>query len=181
MKVVLYQPEIPPNAGNIARTCAMTGTDLLLVRPLGFSTSDRMLKRAGLDYWHRVSVSFTDDLFSDLEKCRSRFFFFSSKASAKYTEIQYKNDDLLIFGSETAGLPDVFWETWPELFYTIPTLSIHDPLPISKASQSSNSALPHSWQNHKRIQDSGCLNLSNAVSIVLYEALRQLEFHNLTL
>lgn len=176
MKVVLYQPEIPPNAGNIARTCAMTGTDLLLVRPLGFSTSDRMLKRAGLDYWHRVSVTFCDDLFSYLEACQKRFFFFSSKSTSKYTDIIYRPDDHLIFGSETAGLPSLFWEKWPTLFYTIPTLSLHN---SSFSSDIENTTLPVHWQNHNRFQDSGCLNLSNAVSIVLYEALRQMEFQTL--
>jgi tRNA (cytidine/uridine-2'-O-)-methyltransferase len=176
MKVVLYQPEIPQNTGNIVRTCAMTGTELLLVRPLGFSTSDRMLKRAGLDYWHRVSVTLTDDLMSFLESCKSRFFFFSSRATTRYTEVAYSDHDCLIFGSETAGLPEAFRQKWPELFCTIPTLSLHTPTPPT----SLNNAMPSSWKTHKRSQDSGCLNLSNAVSIVLYEALRQREFHSLT-
>lgn len=177
MKVVLYQPEIPQNTGNIVRTCAMTGTSLLLVRPLGFSTSDRMLKRAGLDYWYRVSVDFTDDLVSYLEESNCRFFFFSSRADARYTDIVYQETDLLIFGSERTGLPAFYREKWPHLFYTIPTLSLHDP---STAPTSVSTEIPVSWQSRPRAQDSGCLNLSNAVSIVVYEALRQREFCNLT-
>lgn len=172
MKVVLYQPEIPQNTGNIVRTCAMTGTGLLLVRPLGFSTSDRMLKRAGLDYWYRVSIDFTDDLMSYLSTCGHRFFFFSSRATTRYTDIAYQETDHLIFGSERAGLPAAFREKWPELFLTIPTLSLQAP----SSSPPLTSDIPASWQSHQRSQDSGCLNLSNAVSIVLYEALRQREF-----
>ncbi len=174
VKIVLYQPEIPQNTGNIVRTCAMTGAGLLLARPLGFSTSDRMLKRAGLDYWHRVAVEFTDDLFAYLEMSNNRFFFFSSRASAPYTDIEYQPSDALIFGSETAGLPPRFREKWPHLFYTIPTRSLQSPCPPS-----SGAGFPEAWQEHKRLQDSGCLNLSNAVSIVLYEALRQSRFQSL--
>ncbi len=175
MKVVLYQPEIPQNTGNIVRTCAMTGSDLLLVRPLGFSTSDRMLKRAGLDYWYRVRVEFTDDLVSHLETCNCRFFFFSSKVKARYSDISYQESDYLIFGSETAGLPAAYFERWPDLFYTIPTLSLLD----SRAASCQSAEIPGPWQANKRTQDSGCLNLSNAVSIVVYEALRQREFNTL--
>ncbi len=172
MKIVLYQPEIPQNTGNIVRTCAMTGTELLLVRPLGFSTSDRMLKRAGLDYWYRVSVTFTNDLMALLTSCQHRFFFFSSRAKALYTDIEYEDNDYLIFGSERAGLPDVFHQKWQELFLTIPTLSLHANVPMVNSTS-------FSWQPRQRVQDSGCLNLANAVSIVLYEALRQKKFHSL--
>lgn len=175
MKVVLYQPEIPQNTGNIVRTCAMTGSDLLLVRPLGFSTSDRMLKRAGLDYWHRVCIAFTDDLVSHLETCNCRFFFFSSRATTRYSDIAYCESDYLIFGSETAGLPAAYFERWPELFCTIPTLSLQNP----RVPSPENKDIPAPWQAHNRTQDSGCLNLSNAVSIVVYEALRQREFTTL--
>jgi len=153
----------------------MTGSDLLLVRPLGFSTSDRMLKRAGLDYWHRVSVAFTDDLMSYLENLPHGFFFFSSRATKRYTEVSYNDSDYLIFGSETAGLPETFHQKWPEKFFTIPTRPLHAPAVLA----ASGDAIPAAWQAHKRTQDSGCLNLSNAVSIVLYEALRQREFNSL--
>ncbi len=164
----------------------MTAVDLLLVRPLGFSTSDRMLKRAGLDYWYRINVSFTDDLFSYLEACSTRFFFFSSRASRPYSDIQYTESDTLIFGSETAGLPPLFWDKWSHLFYTIPMISRKNPpYPLPDVQESIRPSLendlPQEWKSRKREQDSGCLNLSNAVSIVIYEALRQKEFQSLRL
>lgn len=147
LKVVLFQPQIPQNTGNIVRTCANTGSNLILIEPLGFSISDRMLKRAGLDYWEMVDVSLFKCLSSLLETCRSNFYFFSSHAKKSYSEIQFQKDDILIFGSETAGLPKEFHLKWEEKFYTIP----------------------------KKPQ-ARCLNLANAVSIVLYEAWRQQGF-----
>lgn len=147
MKIVLFQPQIPQNTGNIARTCAATGTSLLLVRPLGFSTQSRWLKRAGLDYWSDVEIEEIDDLEHYLENTQSPFFFFSSKTKTSYTKASFPPDSLLIFGSETAGLAPVFWERWPERFYTIPM-----------------------------VQGQRCLNLANSAAIVLYEALRQTEF-----
>lgn len=147
MQIVLYQPQIPQNAGNIVRTCAVTGSSLTMVKPLGFSTQDRWLKRAGLDYWEGVSVELIDDLQGMLKATGSNFYFFSSKSTKPYTEIAYGRDDLLIFGSETSGLSERFLELWPERFYTIPMLP------------------------EKR-----CLNLSNAVAVVTYEAWRQQGF-----
>ena len=147
MTIVLFQPQIPQNTGNIVRTCAVTGANLLLVTPLGFSTSSRMLKRAGLDYWEGVSVIFIDDLAAYLEQIEKSFYFFSSKAQNSYTSCVYEPDALLIFGSETTGLPSLYHERWPERFFTIPM--------------------------RKNLR---CLNLSNAVSIVNYEALRQQGF-----
>lgn len=143
-KVCLFHPEIPQNTGNIARTCAVTGSPLILIGPLGFSLSSRQVKRAGLDYWDQVSVRVVDDLEPLLQ---NTFYFFSSKATKRYTEIEYQADDLLIFGSETSGLPDTLWERWPDRFVTIP--------------------------QRKGIR---CLNLANSVSIVLYEAWRQQNF-----
>lgn len=151
MKIVLFQPEIPANTGNIVRTCSVTGTSLLLVRPLGFSTSDRMLKRSGLDYWDEVDIAYTDDLVDYLKKTKRRPLFFSSKATKYYTDADYQSDDLLIFGSETKGLAPIFHETWPDNFYRIPMKG-----------------------------EARCLNLSNSVSIVLYEALRQQNFTTLS-
>jgi tRNA (cytidine/uridine-2'-O-)-methyltransferase len=148
MKVILHEPQIPQNAGNIVRTCKVTGNDLTLVKPLGFSITDRALKRAGLDYWDGVSVEVIDSLLEYLSHTSSPFYFFSSHAQKSYTEISYTPDDLLIFGSETSGLPDIFLEKWPELFITLPMM-----------------------------KDSRCLNLANTVSIVLYEAWRQQGFH----
>lgn len=126
------------------RTCSVTGTDLVLVKPLGFSTSDRWLKRSGLDYWEGVDVEMIDDLMEYLEKKTTPFYFLSSKAKKQYTDIHYTPADALIFGSETSGLPEIFLERWPERFVTIPMLP-----------------------------GARCLNLATSVGITLYEALRQ--------
>lgn len=144
MKIILYQPQIPQNTGNIVRTCSVTGTSLTLVRPLGFSVTDRWLKRAGLDYWEGVNVEFIDDLEDYLNNTPHPFYFFSSKAKKTYLEPEYTKNDLLIFGSETAGLPPHFQEKWPNHFVTIPMIT-----------------------------GSRCLNLATSVGIALYEALRQ--------
>lgn len=147
MKIILYQPQIPQNAGNVVRTCAVTGCDLLMVHPLGFSTQDRWLKRAGLDYWEGVHVSFLDDLEAFLEQESAPFYFFSSKATALYTTVSYTTDSALIFGSETSGLPDVFFKRWPERFVKLPMKP-----------------------------EVRCLNLATSVGIGVYEAWRQQEF-----
>ncbi len=147
MKIILFQPQIPQNTGNIVRTCAVTGNELILVRPLGFSTSSRWLKRAGLDYWEGVKVSFIDDLEAYLESTESPFYFFSSHAQTAYTEATYETNSLLIFGSETSGLPEKIHQRYPQQFYTLPM-----------------------------VEKSRCLNLSNTVSIVIYEAWRQQGF-----
>ena len=147
MEIILFQPQIPQNTGNIVRTCAVTGSALTLVRPLGFSTSARMLKRAGLDYWENVTVTLIDDLVQYLSNTSKNFYFYSSHAEKPYTETAYLPDDLLIFGSETAGLPALYRERWPERFRTIPMR-----------------------------ENNRCLNLANAVSVVIYEAWRQQQF-----
>lgn len=147
MKIILYQPQIPQNTGNIARTCSVTGSELILVRPLGFSTQNRWLKRAGLDYWEGVKIEEIDDLSLYLEKSSAPFFFFSSKAKQIYTKGSYQPNAILIFGSETSGLPFLFWEKYPERFYTIPM-----------------------------VPNSRCLNLASSAAVVLYEALRQTQF-----
>lgn len=147
MRVVLFEPQIPQNTGNIVRTCKVTHSDLTLVKPLGFSTSDKALKRAGLDYWDGVNVEQINDLLSWLATLQTPFYFLSSHAKKSYTDIQYTPEDTFIFGSETSGLPPIFWEKWPELFITLPMM-----------------------------YDSRCLNLANTVSIVLYEAWRQQGF-----
>lgn len=144
MKVVLYQPQIPQNTGNIVRTCAVTGNDLILVKPLGFSVNDRWLKRAGLDYWEGVSVEIIDNLEDFLGSIDIPFYFFSSKANKLYSEVPYTKDSLLIFGSETTGLPAHFKEKWPEKFVQIPM-----------------------------IPNVRCLNLATSVGIGVYEAWRQ--------
>lgn len=117
MEIILFQPEIPQNTGNIARTASVTGTPLTLVRPLGFSLSARQLKRAGLDYWEDVSINVIDSLEDHLQH---PFYFFSTKGKKAYTEIVFEENAQLIFGSETAGLSPLFHEKWPDRFYTIP-------------------------------------------------------------
>jgi tRNA (cytidine/uridine-2'-O-)-methyltransferase len=119
-KIILFSPDIPQNAGNIARTCAVTGARLCLVRPLGFNLSTRQMKRAGLDYWDDVSIEIVDHLESALD---APFYFFSTKGKQCYTSISYEKNACLIFGSETAGLPLWVHEKWPERFYTIPMLA----------------------------------------------------------
>lgn len=148
MKIVLYQPQIPQNTGNIIRTCAVTGSDLILVEPLGFSITDRWLKRAGLDYWKEVKIDIIDDLENYLENQKDQFYFFSSKATTRYDKVPYQSNDVLIFGSETQGLPAPFSTKWPERFATIPM-----------------------------VPDVRCLNLATSAGIVVYEAWRQQNFH----
>lgn len=144
MEIVLFQPQIPQNTGNVVRTCSVTGASLTLVTPLGFSITDRWLKRAGLDYWEGVSVNLIDDLVSYLESSNRPFSFFSSKAKNLYTDVAYSNDHILIFGSETTGLPAQLIERWPDRAVKIPMIS-----------------------------GSRCLNLATSVGIGLYEAIRQ--------
>lgn len=149
MHIILFQPQIPQNTGNIVRTCAVTGSNLTLVGPLGFSVSDRWLKRAGLDYWEGVSVNIIDDLDTLLNTTQSNFYFYSSKATARYCDVAYTSEDYLIFGSETSGLPDRFYEQWPDRFLTIPM-----------------------------IPGVRCLNLATSAGIVVYEAWRQQNFRD---
>lgn len=150
--IVLVEPEIPANTGNIARTCAATGTHLHLVRPLGFSTDDRYLKRAGLDYWHAVNIHYHDS-FDELKAQypHARYFCATTKASRAYTEFRYREGDFLVFGKETAGLPAAILEAHADTCARIP---------ISTQVRS--------------------LNLSNSAAIVLYEALRQNGFLGMT-
>lgn len=144
--IVLIEPEIPPNTGNIARLCAATGTILHLVGKLGFSLDDRYLKRAGLDYWQAVEMRRWES-FDQLQQAHpgGRFWYASKKAERAYTEAQFQPGDFLVFGKETRGLPD-------ELLATHPRQSLR--IPIFTAAVRS-------------------LNLSTSVGIVLYEALRQ--------
>lgn len=148
MKIILFEPQIPQNAGNVVRTCSVTNSSLVLVKPLGFSTSSRQVKRAGLDYWDDTNIEIIDDLKTYLAETPSPFTFFSSKSEKLYTEVSYTQESMLIFGSENTGLDPYFFETYPENFVTLP------------------------MQTNAR-----CLNLSNAVAIGLYEALRQNNFN----
>lgn len=146
LKIVLIHPEIPPNTGNIARLCVATDCELHLVKPLGFSLSDRYLKRAGLDYWHHLKLFIHNSLDNFLSELKDNFYFFSSKGSKVYTDINFKESDWLIFGSETKGFPEIIFDKFKEKIYTIPMYG-----PVR------------------------CLNLSNSVAIVTYEALRQIK------
>ncbi|GAA3402328.1 tRNA (cytidine(34)-2'-O)-methyltransferase [Paenibacillus hodogayensis] len=150
--IVLVEPEIPANTGNIARTCAATGTILHLVRPLGFSTDDKTLKRAGLDYWHSVDVRYYDS-FDELrlKLAGSRFYYATTKARRLYTDFAYRDGDVFVFGKETKGLP-------PELVEANRDTCIR--MPMTGAVRS--------------------LNLSNSAAIVLFEGLRQNAFLGLT-
>jgi len=147
MKVVLFEPEIPPNTGSVARLCAATLTPLHLIEPLGFKIDDKHLKRAGLDYWPFVDLHVHKDWqqFLTAEK-PGRLLYFTKKAQRSYTSISYTDDDYLVFGPETRGLPEAMWLDLAACALRIP---------MSGAGVRS-------------------LNLSNAVSIVLYEGLRQL-------
>lgn len=118
--LVLFEPEIPQNAGNIARTCAATGCHLVLVEPLGFRLSERSIKRAGLDYWPHVSWEKVTSLEDYLEEQKRPFYFLSSKGQKRYTEIPFKNNDIYIFGSESRGLPREIHEKYADQFYTLP-------------------------------------------------------------
>lgn len=151
MNVVLVEPQIPPNTGNVARTCAVTGARLHLVRPLGFSVDDKHLKRAGLDYWHLVQIRYYDSFEELYEAHRgATFYFTTTKAARWYTEVRYPPGVFLVFGKETAGLPDEILQAFPDKLIRIPML------PGARS-----------------------LNLANAVAIVLYEALRQQGFPGL--
>lgn len=155
LHIVLYQPEIPANTGNIARTCAGTNTTLHLVRPLGFSTDDKMLKRAGCDYWPSVNIQYYDSLDEVFEKHKQgEFFFIETIGTANYSDFDYSNldqDYFFVFGKETTGLPQDVVEAHADHCLRIPQ---------TDAIRS--------------------LNLSNTAAIVIYEALRQRQFPALT-
>ncbi|MFZ5765529.1 MAG: tRNA (cytidine(34)-2'-O)-methyltransferase [Thermodesulfobacteriota bacterium] len=146
--IVLVEPEIPPNTGSIARLCGATDTVLHLVRPLGFSTDNRYLKRAGLDYWQYVTITYWDSLDQFLAAQReTKLFFFSKKAAHPYTGASFKPGDFLIFGKETKGLPADILRLYHDRCYFLPMSNPH-------------------------IRS---LNLAMAAGIVLYEAIRQQE------
>lgn len=144
--IVLIEPEIPPNTGNIARLCAATGARLHLVGKLGFSTDDRYLKRAGLDYWEFVDIRYWQDL-DELKTAApgGRFFYLSTKVARTYLDVRFEPGDYIVFGKETKGLPE-------ELLQANPDTSITIPMPAGAVRS---------------------LNLSTSAGIVLYEALRQ--------
>lgn len=146
MHIILYQPEIPQNTGNIIRTCVATNCKLTLITPIGFQTDAKSLRRAGLDYVKDFKINLSPCLKTEIQKAET-FYFFSSKCKKRYDQNQYEISSTLIFGSETKGLPKWVFETYPDKILNIPI-------------------------NNK----SRCLNLSNAANIALYEALRQNNF-----
>ena len=149
--IVMVEPEIPQNTGNVARTCSVTGSTLHLIRPLGFSVDDKHLKRAGLDYWYTLDISYFDSL-EELQALHpdARFFYASTHAQNRYTDTAFRDGDFLVFGKETAGLPK------------------------DLLAKNADHAIRIPMGAHQR-----SLNLSNSVAIVLYEALRQNNFLDL--
>jgi len=147
VNIVLVEPQIPQNTGNIARTCAATGARLHLVGPMGFAIDDRKLKRAGLDYWHLLDISFYDGYTDFEQQCTGTMFFFSTKAARDYSQVRYTNDVYLIFGREDAGLSEELLRRNYDNCVRLPML-----------------------------EGARSLNLSNTVAIAVYEALRQNSF-----
>lgn len=149
--IVLIEPEIPQNTGNISRTCSATGSSLHMVRPFGFEIDDKKLKRAGLDYWQYLDLHYYDNLDDFFTKNPDACFYLATtKAPNLYSDIEYKDGDFLVFGKETRGLPETLLCKYPERCVRIPMIS-----------------------------DARSLNLSNAVAVLLYEALRQTGFSGL--
>lgn len=151
LNIVLIEPEIPQNTGNIARTCAATGARLHLVEPMGFKIDDKKLKRAGLDYWYLLDITYyssQEDFFA--KNGGGQFYYFSTKAKHRHTDIAYPDGCFLVFGKETAGLPE-------KLLYDNPDTTVRIPM----------------------ISDARSLNLSNSVAIGVYEVLRQWDYPEL--
>lgn len=153
MNIVLFEPEIPQNTGNIARTCALTGSRLHLIEPLGFLINDKAVRRAGLDYWDLLDLSVYVNFDEFLEKnSNPNLYLMTTHAQKHYSDIDYDADAFLLFGKESAGLPDEIHKAYPDNRFRIPMLP----------------------NEHAR-----SLNLSNSVAIVLYEAFRQHQYMNL--
>lgn len=151
LHIVLIEPEIPQNTGNIARTCAATGAVLHLVGPMGFTVDDKKLKRAGLDYWHLLDIRYYTDTAGFFEKNPGPFFYFTTKAEKNHCGVTYPEEPYLVFGKETAGLPEELLAKNRELCLRIPM-----------------------------IEGARSLNLSNSVAVAVYEVLRQQGFCGLS-
>lgn len=151
LNIVMVEPEIPQNAGNVARTCAATGARLHLVGPMGFTPDDKKLKRAGLDYWHLLDITYYNSLNEFFEKNNDgSFFYFSTKAQNRHTDVKYPEKVYLVFGKETAGLPE-------KLLFDNAPQCVRIPM----------------------IDEARSLNLSNAIAIGVYEVLRQWDYPQL--
>ena len=150
VNVVLVEPEIPQNTGNIIRTCAATGATLHLVRPLGFSLEDKYLKRSGLDYWDIANIQYYDSFEEVVEKNpNGTFFYATTKVNQAHSDVKYVDNSFIVFGKETKGLPETLIKENLETCIRIPMLNL---------------------------EKARSLNLSNSVAIVVYEALRQLDY-----
>lgn len=153
MNIILHQPEIPANTGNIGRTCVATGTKLHLIEPLGFKLNEKSIKRAGMDYWEHLDVTRYVNFEEFLEKNpNAKIWMATTKAKHIYTEVEYSPDDFIMFGKESAGIPEEILVDYEETCIRIPML-----------------------------EQVRSLNLSNSVAIVLYEALRQNGFFHMQL
>lgn len=150
LNIVLVEPQIPQNTGNISRTCAVTGTRLHLVRPLGFEVTDKNLKRAGLDYWNELDITYYDSLENFFSKNSGSFYYFTTKGKNTYSDIKFPDNSYLVFGREDAGLPEALLVKNPDSCLRIPM--------------------------RPRLRS---LNLSNSVAIAVYEVLRQWDFPDL--
>ena len=149
MKVVLYEPEIPYNTGNIGRTCVLTKTELHLIKPLGFDISEKAVKRAGLDYWKNVKLFVWDSYEQFMEAHKeARIFYATTKTKNRYTDVKFEKDDYIMFGPESRGIPETILKENIDKCITVPML------PLGRS-----------------------LNLSNSVAIVLYETYRQIDFN----
>ncbi len=150
INIVMVEPEIPQNTGNIARTCAATGARLHIVKPMGFNIDDKKLKRAGLDYWHYLDITYYENLEDFFSKNEGAFFYFTTKGRKAHSDVSYPDNCYLLFGKETKGLPE-------ELLLEHPDECVRIPM----------------------IDDARSLNLSNSVAIGVYEALRQMDYPHL--
>lgn len=152
INIVLFEPEIPQNTGNIGRTCVLTDCKLHLIKPFGFSLDEKQVRRAGLDYWNEVDVEVHESYEALREKYKdATFYFCTTKGKNFYSDVQYKKGDFLVFGKESAGLPDAVRDSDPERCIRVPM--------INTTTRS--------------------LNLSNTAAIIAYEALRQIGFPNM--
>ncbi|HAN43900.1 MAG TPA: tRNA (uridine(34)/cytosine(34)/5-carboxymethylaminomethyluridine(34)-2'-O)-methyltransferase TrmL [Ruminococcaceae bacterium] len=150
LNIVLVEPQIPQNTGNIARTCAATGARLHIVKPMGFKIDDAKLKRAGLDYWHLLDITYYDNLSDFFKKNSGEFYYFTTKGKNVYSDVSYPDNAYIVFGREDAGLPEELLKDNPHSCVRVPMIS-----------------------------DARSLNLSNTVAIAVYEVLRQWNFPEL--
>ncbi len=150
LNIVLVEPQIPQNTGNIARTCAATGARLHIIKPMGFEIDDRKLKRAGLDYWHLLDITYYEDIAEFFEKNEGEYYFFTTKAQKIYTKVNFGERVYIIFGREDAGLPEDLLKENPDGCLRVPM-----------------------------IEGARSLNLSNTVALSTYEVLRQWDYPNL--